>query len=149
MTEQTPNPPAALSAQQPAPLNPADERTWAMLAHLSVLLNLVTAYVGVLVPLGIYLVLKDRSRYVAYHALQSFFMQLILWVGGTALVAATWVVIGISSAFLIGLICIPIGLIITALPLVAIVYGVWGGIETGAGREFKYWWLGDRLANSA
>lgn len=130
---------------QPLPLNPADERTWAMLAHLSVLINLVTGYVGVLVPLGIYLVFKDRSRYVAFHALQSFFMQLILWVGGSALVAATWTVIGISSAFLIGLICIPIGLFVTLTPLVAILYGVWAGIETGAGRNPKYWWLGDRL----
>jgi hypothetical protein len=149
MTDQTENLPPAVSAPHPTPLNPADERTWAMLAHLSVLLNLVTAYVGVLVPLGIYLVFKDRSRYVAFQALQSFFMQLILWVGGSALVAAAWVAIGISSAFLIGLICIPIGLILTALPLVAIVYGVWAAIEASSGRDFRYWWLGNQLATRA
>jgi len=28
------------------PLSPSDERTWAMLAHLSVLLNLVTGFLG-------------------------------------------------------------------------------------------------------
>jgi uncharacterized Tic20 family protein len=50
-----------------------------MLAHLSVLLNLVTGFLGVGAALVVYLVYKDRSRYVAYQAMQAFLMQLIFW----------------------------------------------------------------------
>lgn len=55
----------------PAPLSEADERQWAMFAHLSILLNLVTGFLGVVAPLVIYMICKERSRYVAYHSLQS------------------------------------------------------------------------------
>ncbi len=54
----------------------SDERTWAMLAHL---LGLLT---GFLAPLIIYLVHKDRSRFVAFHSLQALYFQiaiLLLW----------------------------------------------------------------------
>jgi hypothetical protein len=64
------------------PLSPSDERTWAMLAHLSVLANLITGVLGPIAALVIYLVFKDRSRYVAYQSMQSFLFQLIWWVGG-------------------------------------------------------------------
>ena len=56
--------------QTPARLSPSEERMWAMLAHLSVLINLVTGAFGPIVALIIYLVYKDRSRYVAYQSLQ-------------------------------------------------------------------------------
>ncbi|MGQ9834083.1 MAG: hypothetical protein ACUVRJ_09870 [Candidatus Villigracilaceae bacterium] len=35
----------------PAPLSPSDERTWAMLSHLSVLANLVTGFLGPVIAL--------------------------------------------------------------------------------------------------
>lgn len=47
-------------------MSPTDGRTWAMLRHLSVLLNLVTGLLGTLAALVIYLAFRDRSRYVAY-----------------------------------------------------------------------------------
>ena len=66
----------------PAPLSPSEERTWAMLSHLSVLANLFTGFLGPVAALIIYLVYKDRSRYVAYQSLQSLIMQGVLWIGG-------------------------------------------------------------------
>jgi len=130
------------------PLTESDERTWAMLAHLSVLLNLVTGFLGVVAPLVIYLVYKDRSRYVAFHSMQAFVFQLVWWVGGGALVGFAWVVTGLLSAILIGLLCIPVALIITALPLAALVYGVIGGIKCNQGEDFRYWLIGDWLARN-
>ncbi len=47
-----------------------------MLAHLSILINLFTGVLGPVAALIIYLVYKDRSRYVAYQAMQSFIYQL-------------------------------------------------------------------------
>ncbi len=125
------------------PLSPADERTWAMLAHLSVLLNLVTGIIGPLAALVIYLVYKERSRYVAYQSLQSLLMQLILWVGGGIVVAVAWTVTGLLSAVVVGICCVPIAFIISAIPLVAIVYGVIGAVLCNQGQDFRYWLIGD------
>ncbi len=129
----------------PQPLSPSDERTWAMLAHLSVLLNLVTGALGLVGALIIYLVFKDRSRYVAYHSLQSLIFQLIAWLGGGLLALAAWAIGGALTAVLIGCLLMPIALILTALPLIAIIYGVVGGIQCSQGQDFRYWLVGDWL----
>lgn len=135
----------------PQPLSPADERTWAMLAHLSVLLNLVTGFLGVGAALLIYLIYKDRSRYVAYQAMQSFLMQLLFWAGGGVLIGIMWAIVGALSAILVGILLIPIALLITPVllifPLIALVYGVIGSIETSNGKDFRYWLVGDWALN--
>ena len=114
-----------------------------MLAHLSILLNLVTGLLGPVGALIIYLVYKDRSRYVAYHSLQSLIFQLIAWVGGGILTAVAWTITGVLSAILVGLLCIPIALVISLIPLGAIVYGIIGGIQCNQGQDFRYWLVGD------
>ena len=127
----------------PPPLSPSDERTWAMLAHLSVLLNLVTGMLGPVAALVIYLVFKDRSRYVAYHSLQSLIFQLIAWVGGGVLVGIAAAIAGLLSAVIIGLLCWPFVAVLALLPLAALVYGVIGGIQCSQGQDFRYWLIGD------
>jgi len=127
----------------PAPLSEADERQWAMFAHLSILLNLVTGFLGVVAPLVIYMIYKDRSRYVAYHSLQSLIFQLVWWVGGGFLIGAAWAITGVLSAVLIGLLCIPVALVLSLIPLAALGYGIYGGVQVSQGRDFKYWLVGD------
>jgi uncharacterized Tic20 family protein len=131
------------SPVSPAPLSPADERTWAMLAHLSVLANLVTGFAGPVIALIIYLVYKERSRYVAYHSMQSFVFQMVWWVGGGVLAGVAWTVSGVLTAVLVGLLCMPIACIFSLMPLAAIVYGIVGGVQTSQGQDFKYWLIGD------
>ncbi len=144
-----PAPPAATppAPAQPAPLSPSEERNWAMIAHMSVLINLVTGLLGALAALIIYLVYKDRSRYVAYHAWQSFLVQLICWGGVGLILTAIWLVTGMLSLALIGLLCIPFACVLTpvvlCLPFVNVIAGVWGGIQTSQGHDFKYWLVGD------
>ncbi len=127
----------------PAPLSEADERQWAMFAHLSILLNLVTGFLGVVAPLVIYMIYKERSRYVAYHSLQSLIFQLVWWVGGGFLIGAAWAITGVLSAVLIGLLCIPVALVLSLIPLAALGYGIYGGVQVSQGRDFKYWLVGD------
>jgi uncharacterized Tic20 family protein len=134
--------------QPPAPLTPSEERSWAMLAHLSILLNLVTGLLGPVGALIIYLVYKDRSRYVAYHSLQSLIFQLIAWVGGGVLTAIAWTITGVLSAILVGLLCIPISLVISVIPLGAIIYGIIGGIQCNEGQDFRYWLVGDWMRDT-
>ncbi len=130
----------------PAPLTPAEEKQWAMLAHFSVLLNLFTGFLGVVAPLVIYLIYKDRSRYVAYHSLQCFIFQAICWFGGSALAIISSVLSGAIP--FIGLLCLPLACIFAILPLVALVYGTVGGIQVNQGKDFKYWLVGDWVLNS-
>lgn len=132
------------SMYAPQPLSQSDERTWAMLAHLSVLLNLVTGFFGPIAALVIYLIYKDRSRYVAYHSLQSFIMQMILWIGGGLLSGIAWTISGALVAVLgLGCLLMPFALIISLAPVVALVLGVIGAIQTSQGQDFRYWLIGD------
>ena len=127
----------------PEPISAGDERTWGMLSHLSVLLNLATGFGGPIAALIIYLVYKERSRFVAYHALQALVFQLIWWVGGGALTGIAWGITGVLSAVLIGVICIPLACLVTLLPIASLVYGVVGAVQCSQGQDFRYWLIGD------
>ncbi len=131
----------------PPPLSPGDERLLAALAHLSILLNLITGFLGVTAALLIYLIYKDRSRYVAYQALQAFLFQLVFWAGAGTIIGIMWAVVGVLSAFIIGILLVPFALIATLLlgimPLGALVYGVVGAIQCSDGQDFRYWLVGD------
>lgn len=143
--------PALAAPQTPSvpaqPLSSAEERTWSLLAHLSVLLNLITGFAGPIAALVIYLIYKDRSRTVAYHALQAMIFQLIWWYGGGLLIGAMWAIVGALSAILIGVILIPIAIVMTLilalLPMGAVIYGIVGAIQVNQGQDFKYWLVGD------
>ena len=54
----------------------SDERMWALIAHL---LAFVFPVLG---PLGVYLIKKDESRFVGYHAMQATVFQLIIYIIG-------------------------------------------------------------------
>jgi len=141
-------PPPVTPPAAPQPLTPTEERQWAMLAHLGVLANLVSGFLGPLVPLIIYMIYRDRSRYVAYQSLQALIFQLIWWIGGGVLAGVAWAIAGILSAVVIGLLLMPIACLISAIPLVALGYGVYGAIETNQGKDFKYWLIGDWIRNT-
>ncbi len=152
MTTENPIPAPVPPASQP--LSPSEERTWSVLAHLTVLLNLVTGFAGPIAALIIYIVYKDRSRRVAYDALQSMIFQLIWWHGAGLLVGSligiTWAVVGALSAIVIGVFLIPVAVVISLvalllllMPVASLVYGVIGAIEVNQGHDFKYWLIGD------
>ncbi len=143
--------PEMMGAPQPQPLSPSDERTWALLAHLTVLLNLVTGFMGVFAALGIFLAFKNRSRYVSFQAFQAFLFQLIAWGGVGVLLGLMWGVVGLLSAILVGIVLIPFALIATLLliplPVIALVYGVYGAIACADGKDFRYYLVGDWVAS--
>jgi uncharacterized Tic20 family protein len=115
----------------PTPLTPSEEHTWALIAHLSILVNLITFFLGPIIALIIYLVFRERSRYVAYQSFQAFLFQLI------------WTMVGILTAVIVGLCLIPLACAITLIPVFALGYGIAGAIQAGQGVDFKYWLVGD------
>lgn len=146
MATQYPQPDPIPEPGQP-PLLPAltqdEERTWAVLAHLSALLNAVTGFLGLVGALVIYLVYKDRSRFVAFHAMQSLVMQAVLWLGGGIIALVLGTITGLLSVILIGLCLVPVVIIVSLVPLASLVYGVIGAVQVGQGVDFRYYKMGD------
>jgi uncharacterized membrane protein len=107
--------------------------------------------------LVLYLSYRERSRFVAFHALQALLYQgvgvLVYLVLATVLalaVTVAWAVSGLLSVVLVGILLIPLALLITFLtaivlvgaPLVWVVYGLYAAYEVYQGKDFHYWRLG-------
>jgi len=136
-------PASGVQGLTPEALTPEQERTWAMLAHLSILANLITGLLGTAIALVIYLVYKDRSQYVAFQSLQAVVFQLIAWLGGGIIVALAWIFISLLMFVLVGFCLIPLGIVISIIPLAALCYGVLAGVQCNEGQDFRYWLVGD------
>lgn len=124
----------------PGPALGSDDRTWAALAHATVLLSVLSG--GLLGPIAaflIWLLKQDKSPYVRRQAMQSLVFQLVVIV----LSWVMWLAIALLSVVLVGLCCIPIGLVATLLP---VLYGCFAAYECSQGREFSYWLVGDLIA---
>lgn len=143
------SPPEEAKLPPPAekPISASEEQNWAMVAHLSILINLFTGFLGPAVAFIIYLFYKDRSRYIAYQSLQSTIFQLIVWVGIGLVIGAIWLINAVLAAFLVGLLCVPFTLLTTifllVVPLGSLVYGVYAAIQCSSGEDFRYWLIGD------
>jgi uncharacterized protein len=132
----------------PAPISRSEEQSITALAHFSMLLNLVTGFLGVAGALVLYVVYRDRSRYVSMQTLQALIFQLGGLVVPGVLVGATWAVTGVLILFFgLGLLLVPFAILVSVLvalvvPIMAI-YSIYGGVQCLSGREFRYWLAGD------
>jgi uncharacterized Tic20 family protein len=121
-------------------MSPQDERTWSILAHLSVLVGLVG-----LMPFGaliIWLVYKDRSRRVGFHALQALWYQLA-WV---VILVVGWFVTFVLMFVLVGLLFIPVMLIASLVPFV---HGCYAAYKVSQGVDYRYPFIADRIDGGA
>ncbi len=121
-------------------MSPQDERTWSMVAHLSVLAGLVG-----LMPFGalvIWLVYRDRSRRVGFHALQALWYQ-IAWL---VILVVGWFVTFILSFVLIGLLLIPVMLLASLVPFV---HGCYAAYKVSQGVDYRYPFIADRIDGGA
>jgi uncharacterized Tic20 family protein len=117
-------------------MSPSDEKTWSIVAHLSVL----AALIG-LAPLGalaVWLIYKDKSPRVRFHAAQALWYQLawiLIIIAYTILsTVLALVVIGFFMYFLLPL-----------LALVPIVHGCYGAYKVSEGEDFRYPYIADRI----
>src|SRR3712207_1183712 len=113
-----------------------DERTWSVLAHLSMFLNLVTGFLGPVAALIIYLVYKDRSPKVAFNALQSMWYQ----IGWLVILAVGWTVTTLLLVVLVGFVLIPVMAIVSVVPLVHAGYAAY---KVSQGKEYRYPFVAD------
>src|SRR5215203_2456472 len=113
-----------------------DERTWSVIAHLSVLVGLVG-----LMPFGallVWLLYKDRSRKVRFHALQALWYQ-IAWI--VILVAYTLVSL-ILSLVIIGIFMF---FLLPILALIPLIHGCYAAYQVSQGVEYRYPYISDRI----
>ena len=158
--------------QEPAPgnptragLRPQDEWSAAAVAHGSAVLTSVLglaggigALVGPVIPLAMFYAYRHRSRFVAYHAMQSFVFQLtfaliyILQVALSAVMLTTaWTVSGLLAALLVGFLLMPVAALLTLLTVLALLatpvaglgYALYAAYHVYQGANFRYWLIGD------
>ena len=108
-----------------------DERTWSILAHLSMFLNFVTGFLGPVSALIIWLVYRDRSQKVAFHALQSMWYQ----IGWLVILAAGWALTGLLTLVLVGFLLMPIMAIVSVVPFVHAGYAAY---KVSKGEDYRY-----------
>ncbi len=120
----------------------AEERNWALAAHLlgaaGVLFSAATlSWLG---PLVVYVMKRDQSRFVAFHALQSLFFQLawmvILAVGWGITVMLMFVVVGF-------LLIIPM-VIVSFAPLI---WPIIAAVKASNGEWYEYPLAGEWARN--
>ena len=111
-----------------------DERNVAALAHLSILLNVITLVGGLIAAGGIYLQWRERSAYVAQQASQALFFQLGLW----GLTLAGGVLSWLLTAGLASVCLLPAGVL---LWVVSILYALRAAVRCLRGRAFHYLFL--------
>ena len=122
--------PAWMSAQQ--------ENSWSVLAHLSMFLNLFTGFLGPIAALVIWLVYKDRSQKVAFHALQSMWYQ-VAWL---VLLGIGWAFTGLLMLILIGFLLVPVMALLTLVPFANAAYAAY---KVGQGVDYRYPFVADLM----
>lgn len=114
-----------------AAMDARDERMWSGLAHLSVFLNVFTGFLGPVAAFVMWLVYRDRSETVAFHALQSAIYQ-SAWL---ILLAVGWTVTGLLTVVFVGFLLMPFMLAASVVPFAHAVYAAY---RIGKGHEFRY-----------
>lgn len=111
-------PPPGYAAAPVAPMSDADQRMWAMLAHLG---GVLFAVVG---PLVVWLVYKERSRFVEEQAKEALNFQI------TILIA--YIIGGVLLVIIVG------GLVIAAAALASLILGIMGALAANKGEAYRY-----------
>lgn len=119
-------------------MNPSEERTWGLLAHIVPLAFAVTTSFGWVAALVIYLVYKDKSKFVAFHALQQVYFMLGLWLLGLLGAIMFVTVIGIPIAVVVWLFCV----------VSAIAWPIYAGLKANKGDWYEFPVVG-RLAKTS
>ncbi len=124
---------------QTTTVSPKDENTWSVLAHLSVFLNLITGFLGPVAALVIWLMYKDRSPRISFHALQSAVYQ-VAWV---VILAVGWSVAGLLTIILVGFLLFPVMIVLTVVPFVHMAYAAY---KVNQGVDYRYPWVADLVS---
>jgi uncharacterized protein len=107
------------------PMAPADQRTWAIVSHLSPFLGLFIGGLSFLGPLILYIVFKDRGAYVRHHSAEALNFQLTMWIGLLVSVPLLFVFfLGVFTA--------------SAILMAMLVCHILGAVAASNGQDYRY-----------
>jgi uncharacterized Tic20 family protein len=72
-----------------------DERTWAMIAHLSALVGMIVPFGNVIAPFLVWRVRRDQSAFVGEHAKEALNFNISVLIAVFACYVLTWLLIGL------------------------------------------------------
>lgn len=118
-------PPEAPPPQPPAGATPpADQRQWAMIAHLSALVGLVVPFGNIIGPLIVWLVKKDEMAFVNDQGKEALNFQITVAIAVLVCLVLFIIFIGVLLLPLVG--------------LAALVFTIIGGIKANEGVSYRY-----------
>jgi uncharacterized protein len=131
--EHTPAVPEPTPPPARRPMSESDERNWAMAAHLSALVALLSipSLVG---PLIVWLIKKDENEFVrahSVHALNFNISVLLYLIVGTIVLA----ILGFATLGIGFLLAIPAAFVVLVLWLVFVIQGA---LAASRGQDFRY-----------
>jgi hypothetical protein len=105
-----------------------EERTWGMVAVLSAFAGYIVPFAGIVAPIVIYFMKREESAFVAFHALQTIYFEI--------------------AVFVLILLCIPLAFLCIGVPLMiviglgAIVYVIVVALKAYKGEWAEFWLVG-------
>lgn len=102
-----------------APMSDADQRLWATLAHIGPII------LGFIAPLVIWLVYKDRGRFVEEQAKEALNFQITLTIAGIAVAIISVITLGLGSILYLAFIA-------------ALVFMIMAAVATNKGEAYRY-----------
>lgn len=100
-----------------APVLADDDKTWSMLAHLSLLGHLIVPPFAIIAPIIIYMTKKDQSGYVADHAAEAINFQITLMI--YTLIAGPLALLTCGLGAVLAIVVVPLGIVGMVLAAVA------------------------------
>ncbi|NQX13650.1 DUF4870 domain-containing protein [Microbacteriaceae bacterium VKM Ac-2855] len=117
MSATPPPPPQQQYAPQP-PLNPADEKTWAIVTHVAGI------FLGFIPSLIVYLVFKGRGPFLEAHSKTALNFQITMVIAYVVGLVLTAVVIGIF--------------VLIAVWVVEIIFSIIAAVKASQGQYYSY-----------
>lgn len=111
----------------------SEERTWALIAHLSTFTAFISGIGVVLGPLVVWLIKRDTMPFVAEHAREALNFNITVMLAGLALIIFT--IFTIITVGIGALLTIPAGLALFAL---WIVFTIIAAINANNGQPYRY-----------
>ena len=103
---------------------PAEERQWAMFAHLSALIGFIIPFGNLIGPLVIWLMKKETMPFVDQQAKEALNFQITVTIAMVVSMIMIIVVIGFALMFLVG--------------LAALILTIMAGIKANEGVAYRY-----------
>ncbi|MEO1235173.1 MAG: DUF4870 domain-containing protein [Planctomycetota bacterium] len=103
---------------------PQEERTWAMLSHLSALAGYVIPFGSIIGPLVVWLIKKDTMPFVDEQGKESLNFQITVAIAFVCCIPLVFIIIGIF--------------LIIALGIVALVLMIVAAVKANNGEHYKY-----------